>query len=967
MCENLIKEKTIFIIGAGVSAAALHADSPLSSWQNLISNGVDYLSKRSDTDDAKTFVSLYQENKEQNIPVIDFADMLYEVMGRQCFNNWLSGVCAEVKISDTKLLDFLIKSNKSIITTNYDTIIEERCEQLSIKRESLTWRDSEAKLLSLIQDGKPFIYHIHGRYDYPDSIIFTSKQYEDLLQNQVINKILEANILLNPLVFVGVGAGIADPDFTSKYSIFLISSSFSSDNNQHYILCSRNEEERISEICRELPIRPIAYGEKYSDLPEFLQSQLRRSEIVRKEEVIDEKIQEIIKDSAESLGIENPEDLILPLGLVEKNENGLNGIQHRISLSKILDEEKRHIILCADSNSGLTTALLQLNKLFCNKEYTVSFIEKKFDKRLNPEDDSQIFILDNFEFQSISKGKAIVGKIKKLNFQKIIFGVKQENINTVIELFHENEIEYAEYHLDKIRKTDIEKCVNVIFNEASQADNNKVVNRIFDTIMLANLPRNYSSVEKLLYLLKNNKQIDSIESQSDFLDTYCNSIMERIIDSPNFSNLRIVDLKTILCHLAYELIRNDKTYFMPSEIKEKLIEILHSLGVELKVNVTVFLDTLYKHSLLIYDTNKDKISFYNNSYLILFAGLALNDNLIGDLSSKFLEQSISDPIKYANVLISYAELNQNCSNIFEKVFKYYKNQFEKIVNVDICITNFEDENNAISSVDDTEEYADKQLQAKRISGDIADNLFQNFEYSSFRCSVILDSKSYDDFDKWIIILNLFSKIISSATRLNSSELKTSALSYVLEGWGLLYLNIIYNDKISSKLLNKIPVIRDSKDRNKFLYMLSTIGVVGGIYSSLNFDRLAYYFKDDISSNDIDMLCISFSKFIYFMLIRPLGWYGKVQRIYKYIKKIFRNKDIALIFLKIIENMYLFPYDTLSCPISNNDLNDLKSLYGDIIVMLHGSNNDMNNRVLKNSSIQKLDKRKELVVKYSKND
>lgn len=64
-------------------------------------------------------------------------------------------------------------------------------------------------------------------------------------------------------------------------------------------------------------------------------------------------------------------------------------------------------------------------------------------------------------------------------------------------------------------------------------------------------------------------------------------------------------------------------------------------------------------------------------------------------------------------------------------------------------------------------------------------------------------------------------------------------------------------------------------------------------------------------------------------------------------------------------MYLFPYDTLSCPISKNDLDDLKSLYGDIFVMLYGSNNDMNNRRLKNSSIQELDKRKELVVKYEK--
>lgn len=153
------------------------------------------------------------------------------------------------------------------VTTNYDKLLERAyAEVRGGLPKTLTCLDTEA-LGRLLFDGAPFVLKAHGDLDKPDSLVFTSRDYRDLIHgNAAFSAAFSAILLTHSVLFVGYS--LADPDFNLLLDRQLLT--FRGFVPERYALMSgigKVEEEYLRRACQ---IRVIPYPEgRHESVPRF--------------------------------------------------------------------------------------------------------------------------------------------------------------------------------------------------------------------------------------------------------------------------------------------------------------------------------------------------------------------------------------------------------------------------------------------------------------------------------------------------------------------------------------------------------------------------------------------------------------------------------------------------------------------------------------------------------------------------
>ncbi|HZN94418.1 MAG TPA: SIR2 family protein [Myxococcales bacterium] len=98
------------------------------------------------------------------------------------------------------------------ITTNYDKLLEQAHFQVrGGVPKTLTHLDADT-FGTLLFDGAPFILKAHGDVDKPESLIFTTRDYREIIHaNPAFNAVFSAILLTRAVLFVGYS--LNDPDF----------------------------------------------------------------------------------------------------------------------------------------------------------------------------------------------------------------------------------------------------------------------------------------------------------------------------------------------------------------------------------------------------------------------------------------------------------------------------------------------------------------------------------------------------------------------------------------------------------------------------------------------------------------------------------------------------------------------------------------------------------------------------------
>lgn len=264
--ETLIKllkaAKVIPVIGAGVSLAV----AGIPGWKGSIEHGLKYAEARrldkNQIQAAREHLSLWELTQ-----AADILKALLNAPGYP-FSDWLATLFGHPTILSYDLLHSIHDlCTPMLITTNYDHLLFET----KIKTKKLfDWSEYE-EVSSALANKEEFIFHIHGRYEKPQTIILSSGDYTMLADQRGYKAMLQTLWTQYHFLFIGCSRdGVMDEDF-STVSKFL-KEWFPSSPHQHFILLNERAIEAGGhiELLLNCNVEPISIGPDYSELSNFL-------------------------------------------------------------------------------------------------------------------------------------------------------------------------------------------------------------------------------------------------------------------------------------------------------------------------------------------------------------------------------------------------------------------------------------------------------------------------------------------------------------------------------------------------------------------------------------------------------------------------------------------------------------------------------------------------------------------------
>lgn len=261
--ERIEGNKVILVIGAGVSAYAANVDG----WGSLLKKGLQFANDRYlGINEIIIFETILKDFK-----FLEAGEMLKKILESPLlFSSWLKEVFSDIEATDISLHKAIESLGcNSILTTNYDTLLTD-IPQFT-KYKILTHEDYQEALRLIKVKKHEFVMHIHGIYTEPKTVILAQSDYDRLNENKGYKRFLEKIIHDYHFLFIGCSnEGVMDEDFLPVFNF--MKEWFSDSTNDHYILIQQKEIEKGNHISllRECNVTPIVYGDKYSDLPKFI-------------------------------------------------------------------------------------------------------------------------------------------------------------------------------------------------------------------------------------------------------------------------------------------------------------------------------------------------------------------------------------------------------------------------------------------------------------------------------------------------------------------------------------------------------------------------------------------------------------------------------------------------------------------------------------------------------------------------
>lgn len=270
-------KQTVLLIGAGVSTAAVN----LPGWRRLLNDAIGFYADLY-PDEAEQAESLRNLVEAADDPqsLVEVADDIVNALkgvqgGLGNFPDFLSGTfdIRPEAIQPGLAQSICSAAPGAICTTNYDTVLE----FVSPGAQSVSW-SQPTRFQQLCQAGTD-IYHIHGVWHEPETVVLGASDYERLHACESYREVMRALWLGKTIVFIGCSFdGISDPDLVTLLD--WASASFEGSTQRHFALVKSGSltREQRSKLLDRWRIRAIEYGSKYDDLPVYLSNLISRSQ-----------------------------------------------------------------------------------------------------------------------------------------------------------------------------------------------------------------------------------------------------------------------------------------------------------------------------------------------------------------------------------------------------------------------------------------------------------------------------------------------------------------------------------------------------------------------------------------------------------------------------------------------------------------------------------------------------------------
>jgi NAD-dependent SIR2 family protein deacetylase len=176
--------KVLLVVGAGVSVGA--TDKKQASWFGLLNHGIEYLvsscmftAEFGATLKEKLVAAFNPFNLQNALQVAGLIQQSLESVGPEPFRKWLSDAFSDLvalpgRMATLNALRDLQQTGALIITTNYDSLLS-----LATGTEPITWEDKN--FLRLITGRQKGIFHLHGYWRKPSSVVLSPKDYDRIV------------------------------------------------------------------------------------------------------------------------------------------------------------------------------------------------------------------------------------------------------------------------------------------------------------------------------------------------------------------------------------------------------------------------------------------------------------------------------------------------------------------------------------------------------------------------------------------------------------------------------------------------------------------------------------------------------------------------------------------------------------------------------------------------------------------
>ena len=194
--DLLKKRKAIFFLGAGISVEA-----GLPSWPKAIEQLAGYISKKDSS------MAQVMRDRLRSMKLLEAGELYYLSDTDEDFK--IKGLelvfGKEPKITD-RLRHLIGISPSAFITTNYDLVIEQIWSDVWHKN-ILSLRNNKEEFPTAyrkLNEGLPFVFHLHGSMEAPRDIIFSKSHFENILNRDEYLQFLRHIFMTKSLIFVGL-------------------------------------------------------------------------------------------------------------------------------------------------------------------------------------------------------------------------------------------------------------------------------------------------------------------------------------------------------------------------------------------------------------------------------------------------------------------------------------------------------------------------------------------------------------------------------------------------------------------------------------------------------------------------------------------------------------------------------------------------------------------------------------------
>lgn len=266
LVQSFKQGKGGIFIGAGLSQGA-----GLPSWEGLLNDLIvlaEKVSYKPNHDFIESCKELLNQPSKYLLLAQELKDFLQDSFRKYIIETYADN-CPPPTEDHLKIINY---PYQFIITTNYDTLLENAFVKVHGKQAKVhSFKDSPDIAYDL-WNGRPFILKAHGDANKSQQgIILTEKDYRQILfQEKGYQSILQSLFTTKTILFLG--SSLSDPEL--KLLLSFIHSSFHGGGPTHYALISEKEMNNVeAESWRKnfnIQIIPYSPENKHTEVSEFI-------------------------------------------------------------------------------------------------------------------------------------------------------------------------------------------------------------------------------------------------------------------------------------------------------------------------------------------------------------------------------------------------------------------------------------------------------------------------------------------------------------------------------------------------------------------------------------------------------------------------------------------------------------------------------------------------------------------------